>query len=381
MKLLFAPDSFKGTISSLRAVELLCDVTRQHFSDCELVSVPIGDGGEGTTQALLQVLGGQEKELRVSDPLGRTITAHYAVLDSGEAIIEMAQASGLPLLALEERNPLYTTSYGTGELLRRALDSGCQHIFLMIGGSATNDGGLGMAAALGARFLDAAGQEILGGGGELERVYAVDLSKLHPSLEQAKITVMCDVTNPLLGPNGATHVYGPQKGADHAAIARLEAGMANYVRVLEQVCGQALRDIPGAGAAGGLAVPLIAFAGATLHSGIQTVLNLLDFDILLEGVDLVITGEGRIDFQSAQGKVLCGIGEACKKKGIPVCAIAGCFGNGMQEVYHCGISAAVSCTDRLTTPGEELQNAEARFIQAADSMYRMIKVGLALRGH
>lgn len=380
MKILFAPDSFKGSISSPRAIELLHDVTRRHFPDCELAGVPIGDGGEGTTQALLQGLGGQERTLEVSDPLGRPAAARYAVLSSGQAIIEMAQASGLPLLAPEERDPLRASSYGTGELLRHALDSGCRQICLMIGGSATNDGGLGMASALGARFLDAAGQEVQRGGGGLEQVRSIDLSGLHPGLEQAQITIMCDVANPLLGPNGAAYVYGPQKGADRQALVRLEAGMSSYVRVVERACGRALRDIPGTGAAGGLAVPLIAFAGAALRSGIETVLELLNFDALLDGADLVVTGEGRLDFQSAQGKVLYGIGRACQKRGIPVCAIAGCFGEGMEEIYPCGIDAAVSCTSRLTPPGEELKDAEARFLQAADSMYRIIKVGLSLKG-
>lgn len=381
MKILFAPDSFKGSISSPRAIELLRDVTRRHFPDCELAGVPIGDGGEGTTQALLQGLGGQERTLEVSDPLGRPVAARYAVLSSGQAVIEMAQASGLPLLAPEERDPLRTSSYGTGELLRHALDSGCQQLCLMIGGSATNDGGLGMASALGARFLDAAGREVRGDGGGLERVSSIDLSGLHPGLRQAQITIMCDVANPLLGPNGATYVYGPQKGADSQALVRLEAGMSSYVQVVERTCGRALRDIPGAGAAGGLAIPLIAFAGAALRSGIETVLELLNFDALLEGVDLVVTGEGRLDFQSAQGKVLYGIGRACQKRGIPVCAIAGCFGDGMEDIYPCGISAAVSCTSRLTPPGEELKDAEIRFLQAADSMYRMIQVGLSLKMH
>lgn len=380
MKILFAPDSFKGSISSPRAIELLSETVRRHFPDSELAGVPIGDGGEGTTQALLQALGGRQVELEVSDPLGRRVTARYAVLDRGEAVIEMAQASGLPLLAPEERDPLRASSYGTGELLRHALDSGCRRIVLMIGGSATNDGGLGMMAALGVRFLDSGGGVLTGGGGVLERVRRVELSGLHPGLERAQITVLCDVTNPLLGPGGATYVYGAQKGADPGAQARLEAGMGNYVQVLEQACGRALRDIPGTGAAGGLAVPLIALAGAVLRSGIDTVLKLLDFDALLDGVDLVVTGEGRLDHQSAQGKVLYGIGRACAAKGIPVCAIAGCFGDGMEEIYHCGVSAAISCTSRLTPPGEELREAEQRFIQAADSMCRWLKVGMELGG-
>lgn len=380
MKVLFAPDSFKGSISSSRAIELLCVVTQRHFPGCEMRGVPIGDGGEGTTEALTEVLGGHKERVAVSDPLGRRINAYYTVVSGGEAIIEMAQASGLSLLKPEERKPLKTSTYGTGELLRHALDRGCREIILMIGGSATNDGGIGAAAALGIRFLDGSGKDVSYDGAGLEQVASVDTSGMHPSLKQAHITIMCDVTNPLLGPNGSAYVYGPQKGADTAALDRLETGMASYVRVIEQASGQNVRDIPGVGAAGGLAVPLLAFADVKLQSGIETVLKLLNFDKLLEGVDLVITGEGRLDSQSAQGKAIWGIGTACRKRGIPVCAVAGCFGDGMEDIYNCGVQAAVSCTNRLTAKGEELQNAEKRFMQAADQMYRMIKVGMSLNG-
>lgn len=378
MKILFAPDSFKGSISSSRAIELLCVVTQRHFPGCEMRGVPIGDGGEGTTEALMKVLGGQEECAAVSDPLGRRINAHYTVVSGGEAIIEMAQTSGLPLLKPEEREPLKTSTYGTGELLCHALDRGCREIILMIGGSATNDGGLGAAAALGIRFLDGEGRDVSYDGAGLEQVVSIDTSGMHPKLKQAHITIMCDVTNPLLGPNGSAYVYGPQKGADAAAQDRLEAGMASYVQVVETASGRKVRDIPGVGAAGGLAVPLIAFADVKLQSGIETVLELLNFDKLLEGVDLVVTGEGRLDFQSAQGKALWGIGRACQKKKIPVCAVAGCFGDGMEDIYRCGVQAVVSCTTRLTAKGEELQDAEKRFMQAADQMYRMIKVGMRL---
>lgn len=379
MKVLFAPDSFKGSISSSRAIELLCIVTQKHFPGCEMRSVPIGDGGEGTTEALMKVLGGHEECVQVSDPLGRKIEARYAIVGGGEAIIEMAQASGLPLLALDEYDPLCTSTYGTGEMVCHALDRGCREIILMIGGSATNDGGLGAASALGIRFLDRDGRDVTNDGAGLEQVASIDASGMHPGLKEAHITIMCDVTNPLLGPNGATHVYGAQKGADEEMRERLEAGMASYICVVEETSGQALREIPGVGAAGGLAVPLMAFANVKLQSGIETVLGLLNFDKLLEGVDLVVTGEGRLDFQSAQGKALWGIGRACQKKGIPVCAIAGCFGDGAEDIYDCGVCAAVSCTSHFAAVGEEFQNAEERFMQAADSMYRMIKVGMGMR--
>lgn len=378
MKFLFAPDSFKGTISSAHAIEMLQTVAHKYFPDAQTVGVPIGDGGEGTMEALTDVLHGKYRFVTVHDPLGREIIAKYAILTDHIAIIEMAQASGLPLLREEERNPLLASSFGTGEMIMDALNQGAREIYLMIGGSATNDGGMGMASALGFRFLNLQGETVEAKGAAMEEVAEIDLSQLNPQLLDAKITVMCDVNNPLLGPDGATYVYGAQKGATPEMQAQLECGMSNLIDVIEKKAGMEIRHKPGAGAAGGLSITLMAFAGAVLRSGIETVLDILSFDKLLEGVDLVVTGEGRLDYQSAHGKVLDGIGNACKKKGIPACAIAGCFGEGAEQIYHCGIDVAISCTTGKIEDGDLIKNADARFRTAAETLFRSLKIGIGI---
>lgn len=378
MKFLFAPDSFKGTISSAHAIEMLQTVANKIFPDAQTVGVPMGDGGEGTIEALVDVLCGKYRFVTVHDPLGREITAKYAILTDHIAVIEMAQASGLPLLREEERNPLLASSFGTGELILDALGQGAREIYLMIGGSATNDGGMGMASALGFRFLNHRGEPVEARGAAMEDVAEIDLSQVNPHLLSSKITIMCDVNNPLLGPNGATYVYGAQKGATPEIQEQLERGLANLIDVIEEKAGMELRHKPGAGAAGGLSITLMAFAGAVLRSGIETVLDILCFDKLLEGVDLVVTGEGRLDYQSAHGKVLDGIGKACKKRGIPVCAIAGCFGEGAEQIYRCGIDVAISCTTGKTEGADLTRNADERFKMAAETLFRSLEIGLGL---
>lgn len=380
MKILFAPDSFKGTISSAHAIEMLRTTALKFFPDAEIVGVPIGDGGEGTTEALVEVLHGKYRYVAVHDPLGREVTAKYAVINQDTAIIEMAQASGLPLLKDDERNPLLASSYGTGEMIRDALQLGIREIYLMLGGSATNDGGIGMACALGARFTDANGETVAPCGAGMAHVANIDLSGLDPHLKDARFTIMCDVKNPLLGPNGATYVYGMQKGATPEMQRELEAGLTNLVDVIEKKASSRIRDISGTGAAGGLSITLIAFANAFIRSGIETVLDIIQFDRLLENVDLVVTGEGRLDYQSAQGKVLYGIGNACRKKNIPVCAIAGCFGDGADQIYDCGIDVAISCTTRIISSEELLANADTRFLAAAETLFRSLQTGIRIAG-
>lgn len=379
MKFLFAPDSFKGTISSAHAIEMLQAAANKYFPTAETVGVQMGDGGEGTMEALIHVLQGEYQSVTVHDPLGREITAKYATVGNRIAIIEMAQASGLPLLRTEELNPLHASSFGTGELICDALNRGIREIYLMIGGSATNDGGIGMAAAMGIRFLDSSGAPVRCSGSGLSKVADIDLSDLRPGVREARFTIMCDVTNPLLGTNGATYVYGQQKGATPQMQKTLEDGMMNFIDVIERKTSKEIRNMPGAGAAGGISVPLLAFADAKLRSGIDTVLDMISFDKMLEDVDLVITGEGRLDFQSAQGKVLYGIGTACKKRGIPACAIAGCFGEGAERIYDCGIDVAISCTTRNLSPEEMTQDADARFMAAAETLFRAIKIGIGMK--
>ena len=303
MRFLFASDSFKGTLSSETIIELLTAAADKVFPGCETVGVPIADGGEGTVDAVITVTKGEKRRLTVHGPLMEETQSSYGVFHGDSAIIEMAAASGLPMVPDDKKNPLNTTTYGTGELIRDALKQGYRKISIAIGGSATNDGGMGAMRALGIRFLDREGKELEGRGSDLEKVADIDMEGLDPAAAEAEFTVMCDVNNPLTGPDGAAYTFGKQKGGTPEILDELEAGMKNYAAVIQEKLGMDVDKIPGAGAAGGLGAALCVFLHANLKSGIETVLDLIDFDGLLEGTDLVVTGEGRIDWQSAFGKV------------------------------------------------------------------------------
>ena len=379
MKILLVPDSFKGTISSERAIELLKQAVTTHFPESQAMGIPIGDGGEGTMKALITAKGGNYASCTVTGPLGEPVTAVYGILDDDTVVLETAQASGLPLIDSSRLDPVHATSFGSGELLREVLKKGYRNIYLTIGGSATNDGGVGAATALGIRFLKKNGEMVPPDASELSEIAEIDVSGLMPELKEAQIKIMCDVSNPLLGPTGATHIYGKQKGVTEELEGSIEKGMEHFADIVEQTCGFPIRNIPGSGAAGGFAVPLLAFAKCSLCSGIETVLQILDFDRLLEGVDLVISGEGRLDGQSSQGKVLDGIGEACKKKNIPVVALVGGIGDGASQIYDCGVRSAMSSVNNIMTAQEAFSRAEELFLDAADRMCRFIKVGMELK--
>lgn len=379
MKFLFASDSFKGTLSSGQIIGILRESAERIFPGCESVGVPVADGGEGTVDAVIAAVGGTRREMEVHGPLMESVRASYGVFHGDSAVIEMAAASGLPLVPAEKRNPLYTTTFGTGELLKDALDAGYRKIAVAIGGSATNDGGMGAMRALGVRFLDAQGNELSGNGEDLERVADIDISGLHSAVREADITVMCDVTNPLTGPDGATYTFGKQKGATPEILDRLEAGMENYVAVIRRRLGVDASSMAGAGAAGGLGAALCVFLHATLKSGIETVLDLIEFDRLLDGVSLVVTGEGQIDWQSAFGKVPGGIGMRCKRAGIPVVAIAGGMGAGAEQLYEYGIESIIPTINGAMELEEALERAEELYAGAADRMFRMIRAGMRMR--
>ena len=380
MKLLFASDSFKGSLSSARIAELLTEAAHEVFGKCACVGVPIADGGEGTVEAILSAVGGERVSVRVHDPLMREIDASYAVIGGNKAVIEMAAASGLTLVEENLRNPMKTTSCGTGELIRHALHSGCREITVAIGGSATNDGGMGCLTALGARFYNGRGEELDGIGEDLAKVARIDLSGLDPLVRMCRIAVMCDVKNPLCGRNGATYVFGPQKGADNAALDVLEAGMQNFRDVIRRELDIDCDKIEGAGAAGGLGAALAVFCGGKIQSGIGTVLDIIGFDELLEGVDLVVTGEGRADRQSVLGKVVQGVGMRAKAKGVPVIALCGSIGEGAEELYRYGIRALISIVSEPMTLEYVIKNAEALYHRAAVGMFRAIKIGTEIIG-
>lgn len=379
MKFLFASDSFKGTITSEQSIRLLTEAANRVFPGCETYGVPVADGGEGTVEAVVTAEGGEYVSVRVHGPLMEETSASYGIIHGDSAIIEMAAASGLPMVPVEKRNPLYTTTFGTGELIKDALDRGIRKLSIAIGGSATNDGGMGAMSALGIRFLDADGNVLAGFGEDLARVADVDMSGLHPGVKEAEITVMCDVKNPLTGPTGATYTFGKQKGGTPEILDTLEAGMLRYAAVLQEKLGVDVDHQEGAGAAGGLGAALFGLLKANMKSGIDTVLDLIRFDTLLEGTDLVVTGEGRIDWQSAFGKVPSGIGLRCKAKGIPAVAIVGGMGDGAEKIFEYGIDSIIPTINGAMDIQEACARAEELYAGAAERTFRMLKAGMALK--
>lgn len=376
MKLLFVSDSFKGSLSSEQTIELLTKAAEEIFPNCSCGGMPVADGGEGTAQAVVQAVNGRIQEADVQGPLGEQAHAFYGQLDEKRAVLEMACASGLPLVPEKERNPEKTTTFGTGELIRHVLDDGYRDISIAIGGSATNDGGMGCMRALGVKFLDKSGKELQGCGEDLIHVAEIDVSGLDPRILQSKITVMCDVTNPLCGKDGATWTFGKQKGADESMQERLEAGMQNYRDVIKRQFDIDLDQIPGAGAAGGLGAALLVFLHGELKSGIETVLELIDFDRKLEDVSLVVTGEGRTDWQSCFGKVVQGVGDHCKKKGVPVAALVGSMGPGAEKIYEHGICSIMTTVNGVMPLEEAMDHAEELYYAAAFRLFRFIKTGM-----
>ena len=373
MKLVFASDSFKGSLESSRAAELLEAAAREVFGDVETVSIPLADGGEGTVDAVLASSDAKAVTVTVHGPMMDMTEAKYALFDDGRAVVEMASASGLTLVPEDRRDPLEATSLGTGEVLIDALDKGARDITIAIGGSATNDGGTGFMKALGAAFYDEEGNELEGRGRDLGKVARIDLSSLDERLSETRITAMCDVDNPLTGPSGATYVYGPQKGADEAALEELESGMRNYSDVIKDLTGIDCDEVAGAGAAGGIGAALFALLGAELRPGIETVLDLADFDKAVEGADMVITGEGRADYQSLRGKAMQGVGRRAKEHGVPVTAIVGCLGEGWDGLFKYGIERIIPLAYGRISPEEAINRAEELYYSAAKTFFLTLK--------
>lgn len=372
MKFLFASDSFKGSLTSSQIITLLTKAANEVFEDCSCVGIPAADGGEGTVEAVVNAAGGSTVSAAVHDPLMNETNAQYGILGD-KAVIEMAAASGLPLVPINLRDPMNTSTYGTGELIRHALDRGCRDISAAIGGSATNDGGMGCMRALGVRFLDDKGIELKGVGSDLARVAAIDIRNIDNRISECKFTVMCDVTNPLCGENGAAYTFARQKGADGNALDILERGMQNYRDVIKRQFGIDCDNIRGAGAAGGLGAALYVFCGGKMKSGIDTVLDLIGFDERLNGVDLVITGEGRADHQSVCGKVMHGVGLRAKAMGIPVIGLCGSLGEGADALYGCGISSLMTIMESDMPVEYAIANAEKLYYKAAVRLFRDIK--------
>ena len=370
-KCIVISDSFKGTLSTLDICAIAREVFPAHFPDCELVTLPVADGGEGTVACFLEALQAQPVTVSISGPFGEPIQAVYARKNS-LAVIEMASAAGLPL-AGERRDPETATTYGVGQLIRHAVEQGCTDILLGLGGSATNDGGCGCAAALGTCFFDAAGNSFVPVGGTLADIAHIDVRERCRLLENVRVTVMCDVENPLFGPNGAAWVFGPQKGADDAMAARLDDGLRHLDAAFQQDLGLHLADLPGAGAAGGMGAGSIAFLGGTLRSGIEAVLDAVDFDRRLDGADLVITGEGRIDAQSVQGKVISGIARRTAPRNIPLVAIVGGIGPGAEAAYGLGLNAMFSINRAAESFAESAPRSAENYRRTLADLLRLIK--------
>lgn len=352
MIIILAPDSFKGSLSADQACAAMRAGVLRAVPEAEVLSVPMADGGEGTAEALVAATGGCMRQVQAAGPLGERITGQFGLLGDGRtAVLEMACVSGLPLVPNDKRNPLHTTTFGTGELIAAALDAlakeghpGPKKLLIGIGGSATTDCGAGMAQALGVQFYDAAGREIAEPmtGSLLARVSRISLANLNSRVADCHIEVACDVDNPLLGPRGCSAVYGPQKGATPEIVAELETNLSHFITLVEQTIGRAIHDTPGAGAAGGLGAGLMAFLGAELRGGIQIVLDASRFAEKVRGADLVLTGEGQIDSQTAYGKTISGVARASKAAGVPVVAIVGNIGSGVDNLYDLGVTSMFS---------------------------------------
>lgn len=336
-KIVVISDSFKGTLSSREICSIARETIPRIFPGCAVDAIPVADGGEGTVECFVEAVGASPVSVPVSGPYGEAVTAVYA-RKGGAAVIEMASAAGLPMVG-GRKNPELTTTYGVGTLIRHAVENGCAEILLGLGGSCTNDGGCGCAAALGTKFFDAEGNSFVPAGGTLQRVARIDNAEAERLLRGITLTLMSDVDNPLCGARGAAHVFGPQKGADKAMAERLDAGLRALDRVIERELGLSVAAVPGAGAAGGMGAGCMAFLGARMRSGIEAVLDTVGFDARLRGAELVITGEGRIDSQSVHGKVISGVAKRTRPMGVPLVAIAGSIAEDAAEAYALGVTA------------------------------------------
>jgi len=380
MKIVIAPDSFKESLSALEAASAIEAGFREIFPDAIYVKVPVADGGEGTVEAMIAATDGRLVQLQATGPLGRPVEAFYGLTgDESTAVIEMAAASGLELVAPAERDPLVATSRGTGELIRAALDAGARRFILGVGGSATNDGGAGMLQALGVGLLDAQGEQLAPGGAALARLASIDVSRLDPRVKDCVFEVACDVSNPLVGPTGASAIFGPQKGATPEMVRRLDANLRHYAGVIARDLGQDVAEVPGAGAGGGIAAAMLVFLKGRLRPGSEIVADAVGLDETVRDADLVVTGEGRIDSQTVNGKTPIGVARVAGRHGKPVIAIGGCLANDASAVHAHGIAATFSTVMKAETVAEVLAGAQFNLQSAARNIAAAIRLGMELR--
>lgn len=375
-KIILAPDSFKESATAIEICNAMEKGIRKVFKNVEIIKLPMADGGEGTVQSLVNIKNGRIEKLVVQGPLGEETTAEYGILgDNQTAVIEMASANGLHLISSENRNPLITTTHGTGELIKACLDKGIEDFIIGLGGSATNDGGAGMANALGIRFLDSSGNELKPGGSALIDLASIDMSNVHPKLASANITIACDVTNPLCGPDGASAVFGPQKGATTEMIKELDAALFHYSEVLKKELDKDIREIPGSGAAGGLGAGLLAFTNAKLEPGVDIVIRESRLEEHVEGADFIFTGEGQIDFQTKFGKTPYGVVKSAKKvnPSIKAIALAGSLGTDYTQLYENDFDAIFSITPGVSDLPTLLENTEENIQNTVEAICRMLR--------
>ncbi len=378
MKIILAPDSFKGSLTSLQVANAFEKGVKRVLPKATCIKVPMADGGEGTVQSLVDATGGKFIYKNVTGPLGKPVKARYGLLADGEtAVIEMAEASGLPLATGKNRNPMKTTTYGTGELMMDAAKRGASKIIIGIGGSATNDGGVGMAQAIGVRFLNKESKEITeyGAGGMLGKIASVDMSQLSPELKKTRIVVACDVNNPLCGKQGASHVFGPQKGATPAMVKTLDANLKHLATIVKRDLKKDISKQKGAGASGGLGFGLVAFSRATMKSGIDIVLEATQIKKHFKKADLVITGEGQVDFQTAFGKTPAGVAKAAKKFGVPTIAIGGGITDDANNIFKHGIDGLESSITRDMTLEDAIRRSPQNLANAVERVIRLVLIG------
>lgn len=376
MKIVIAMDSFKESISSIEAINAvekgILKANENFKRNIIIEKIPIADGGEGTVESILSTIGGKLIPTKVLNPLGKEIESFFGILPDDTAIIEMAAASGLNLLYKEERNPLYTTTYGTGQLIKAALNHGSQKIILGIGGSATNDGGVGMAQALGVRFLDKENKELKYGGYHLSNLKKIDISNIHPKVKDTEIIIASDVTNTLCGAQGATRIYGPQKGADKEMMDLLDHNLKHFTKIIKKDLNKDILNIPGSGAAGGLGAGLIAFLDAKLHKGIDLITDLVDFKKKIFDADIILTGEGSIDGQSIYGKVPSGIGKIASKYKKTVICIGGRLEEGYESLYDVGITSIFSIVDKPMNLQEAIEKGALLLERESENIFRLL---------
>ena len=382
MKIVVAPDSFKGSLTAVEVADAIGQGVREIFPEAKIIKIPMADGGDGTVQCLVNATGGEILKEKVVGPLGDEVWASYGILgDKKTAVIEMAEASGLTLVPEDKRNPLITTTYGTGQLIKAALDQGCRKMIIGIGGSATNDGGAGMVQALGVKLLDREGKEIGFGGGELKKINRINISNLDNRLSETEVLIASDVSNPLCGPKGAARIYGPQKGATPEIIEELDKSLAHFAEIIKRDLNKDVKDMPGAGAAGGLGAGLMAFLDAELKPGIEIMIEIVKLEQAIKDADLVITGEGKIDSQTIYGKAPIGVAKIAKKYNIPVIAVAAIVGDDADIVHKYGINTLISVTEKPMRLDESLPNKVLLIKNSIKQSMMAIKTGKELKNH